>query len=165
MIVKKVGIDAIPSIQQIAYSAWAVAYKDILLQPQIDYMLAEFYCNSSLQKQIEEQAHQFILLSDNNITIGFASYSLKSELEKSYQLNKIYINPANQGKGSGKILIAYIINQIKNFSSKSLQLNVNRHNEKAISFYKKFGFNIIAEQNISIGNNYFMDDFVMALSL
>ena len=165
MIVNKVGIDAIPIIQQIAYSSWAVAYKDILSQSQIDYMLEEFYCNSSLQKQIEEQAHQFILLSDDEKTIGFASYSLKKELEKSYQLNKIYINPASQGKGSGKLLIAYIINEIKLLDAKSLQLNVNRHNEKAIAFYKKLGFKVVAEQNNSIGNNYFMDDYVMSLSL
>ena len=128
-------------------------------------MLTEFYSTSSLQKQIEEQAHQFILLSEDEEKIGFASYSLKNELEKSYQLNKIYINPTSQGKGSGKILIDYIIKEIKLLSAKSLQLNVNKHNAKAISFYKKLSFNVIAEQNISIGNNYFMDDYVMELSL
>jgi hypothetical protein len=43
-------------------------------------------------------------------------------------------------------------------------LNVNRYN-KARFFYEKFGFKIIDEVDISIGNNYFMNDYVMELNL
>ncbi len=42
----------------------------------------------------------------------------------------------------------------------ALQLNVNRSN-KARFFYEKLGFNVVREEDIDIGNNYFMNDFVM----
>ena len=49
-------------------------------------------------------------------------------------------------------------------NARSLLLNVNRHN-KAISFYKKYGFDIIAEEDIDIGNGYYMNDYVMEKKL
>jgi ribosomal protein S18 acetylase RimI-like enzyme len=44
-----------------------------------------------------------------------------------------------------------------------LELNVNRQNT-AIGFYKKLGFKIIAEEDIPIGNGFFMNDYVMQIS-
>lgn len=41
-----------------------------------------------------------------------------------------------------------------------LELNVNRQN-KARIFYEKFGFVIVEEKDIPIGNGYFMNDYVM----
>jgi ribosomal protein S18 acetylase RimI-like enzyme len=41
---------------------------------------------------------------------------------------------------------------------------VNREN-KAIGFYNKLGFTIIAEEDIPIGNGFFMNDYVMQISL
>ena len=42
----------------------------------------------------------------------------------------------------------------------SLLLNVNRQN-KAKFFYEKLGFTVIKEEDIDIGNGYFMNDYVM----
>ncbi|MGZ8545109.1 MAG: GNAT family N-acetyltransferase, partial [Flavisolibacter sp.] len=41
-----------------------------------------------------------------------------------------------------------------------LRLNVNRNNS-ARSFYEKLGFEMIGEEDIDIGNGYFMNDYVM----
>jgi ribosomal protein S18 acetylase RimI-like enzyme len=43
-------------------------------------------------------------------------------------------------------------------------VNVNRHN-KALHFYEKYGFKIIREEDIDIGEGYFMNDYVMELKL
>jgi ribosomal protein S18 acetylase RimI-like enzyme len=43
-------------------------------------------------------------------------------------------------------------------------LNVNRNN-KALGFYQKFGFVILREEDIDIGNGYFMNDYIMVCKL
>ena len=43
-------------------------------------------------------------------------------------------------------------------------LNVNRYN-KALYFYEKHGFTIAQEVDIEIGEGYFMNDYIMKLSL
>jgi diamine N-acetyltransferase len=48
---------------------------------------------------------------------------------------------------------------------KFLYLNVNRFNEKAISFYQHIGFYEAYREVIDIGNGFIMDDIVMEMKL
>jgi ribosomal protein S18 acetylase RimI-like enzyme len=69
-----------------------------------------------------------------------------------------------QGKGLGRILLNDVISRVRNAGGKSLQLNVNRFN-KAVGFYKSMGFVLKKEELLDIGRGYFMDDYVMEISL
>lgn len=162
--VSKAGTDLIPAIRQLANKTWKVAYADILSPQQMEYMLQMFYSEASLNEQMKH-GHQFIVAFENNTFIGFASYSPKSALEpRVFRLHKLYIDPIQQGKRVGKTLIDFIIADIKTASATSLELNVNRHN-KALHFYSKLGFTIVKEEDIDIGQGYFMNDYVMELNL
>ena len=162
--VKKTGPENIPAIQELAQVTWAIAYASIITPEQMSYMLDLFYSNNSLHEQIEK-GHQFIIAWEEGIAVGFASYSPKSDEEPSvYRLHKIYIDPNQQGKGTGKILLDFIIADIKPAAATELELNVNRSNN-ALGFYQKFGFVIIREEDIDIGNGYFMNDYVMTLAV
>ena len=77
-----------------------------------------------------------------------------------YKLQKIYVMPQNQGKGTGKFVITEILKAITRKGGTSLQLNVNRNN-KAKEFYEKLGFAVIREEDNDIGNGYVMNDYVM----
>ena len=123
------------------------------------------YSTESLQNQIQVQGHQFILANFENNPVGFAAYHTKASIpEKMIKLDKIYVDPSQQSKGVGKSMLQFIINEISKEGVKYLELNVNREN-KAIGFYKKLGFTIIAEEDIPIGNGFFMNDYVMQISL
>lgn len=159
--IQPAGIEQIATIQQLAHITWAEAYKDILSPAQMDYMLDKFYSSGSLHQQMTEQGHQFIVATDGDEAVAFASYSPKSAAEpQTFRLHKIYINPNQQGKGTGKILLSYIYNDIAQQQATALELNVNRHN-KALHFYTKMGFAIAKEEDIDIGNGYYMNDYVM----
>ena len=95
--------------------------------------------------------------------MGFASYTRLNE-EGDFKLNKIYLDNRLQGKGLGRWLLNDVISRVKSEGGRALQLNVNRHN-KARSFYEKMGFSLLKEDLIDIGGGYFMDDYVMELSL
>ena len=157
--IKKVGTEAISIVQNLANITWPVAYGDIITPQQLDYMMELIYSKSSLQKQIEK-GQQFVIAYNDGSAVAFASYSAKKNDPAIYKLHKIYILPNQQGKGIGKHLINYIIEDIQ--PATSLQLNVNRHN-KALHFYEKAGFKIIGEEDIDIGNDFYMNDYVMEL--
>ena len=61
-------------------------------------------------------------------------------------------------------MLDFIINDIKPLQAAQLELNVNRKN-KAINFYKKYGFTILKEEDIDIGEGYFMNDYVMGMEV
>jgi len=165
IIIEKVGAAAITEIIDLANISWKPTYKHILSEPQMDYMMQLLYSSYILQKQITEEHHQFIIAMEEGSNIGFASYFLINTNDiTAYKLQKLYVNPDEQGKGIGKKLIDFVIEDIKPKGAQSLELNVNRSN-KAIQFYQKLGFTIIREEDIDIGNNYFMNDYVMRKEL
>jgi ribosomal protein S18 acetylase RimI-like enzyme len=163
--IKKVGAGAVAEIINLANISWKPTYKHILSEPQMDYMMRLLYSPHILQKQITEKHYQFIIAMNEESNIGFASYFLINPNDiTAYKLQKLYINPEQQGEGIGKKLIDFVIEDIKLKGAQSLELNVNRSN-KAIQFYQKLRFEIIREEDINIGNNYFMNDYVMRKEL
>ncbi len=150
--------DDIFLIRQLALIIWPETYREILPPQQLNYMLELIYSPASLEKQMNE-GHNFLLVKNADEIIGFASYN-QCEGAGKYKLQKIYIMHAYQGRGIGEIIINYIIYKIKKKGASALQLNVNRQN-KARLFYEHFGFKIIGEEDIDIGNGYFMNDYVM----
>jgi len=160
--VTKATVTDIPLIRQLTLAIWPQTYSDIISKAQIDYMLNQMYNPTTLQKQMEEDGCTFIIVYDDKEPVAFASYN---ETEPAiWKLNKIYILYSQQGKGTGKFIINYIVDEIKEKQAKALQLQVNRQN-KAKDFYERIGFKIIQTADFDIGNGYFMNDYVMELPL
>jgi GNAT superfamily N-acetyltransferase len=162
LVISKATATDIPLIRQLTFAIWPHTYGDVISKEQIDYMLEMMYSPASLQKQMEEDGCTFIIVHDAEEPVAFASYN--ETVPQLWKLNKIYILPSQQGKGIGKFIINYIVSEIKARQAKSLQLQVNRQN-KAKDFYGKLGFKIIKPADFDIGNGYFMNDYVMELSL
>jgi len=147
----------IPLIRDLCFKVWPQTYAPILPQAKIDYMLGLMYSPASLQRQIDGGS-QFIIAYDNNEPVGFAAYFETSPTV--FKLDKIYILPSEQGKGTGRFVIDYIIQEIGNNGATALQLQVNRNNN-AKKFYEKLGFGVIDSRDIDIGSGFFMNDYVM----
>ncbi len=150
----------IPQIHQLAYKIWPSAFENILQPKQINYMLEWMYSPNSLTQQMKEN-HHFLLLEKKQSYIGYCSYHQNQETTF---LQKIYILPKEQGKGYGKKMLTKVISKAKLSHSKSLRLNVNRYNN-AVKFYQNMGFQILYQEDNPIGNGFYMNDFVMELSL
>ncbi len=154
-------------IREIAEKTWFETYEPILGKEQPKYMFDLIYSEEGLEEQLNSGqvfVLQFLADDTHEVTpVAFASYSIKDIAEKIYKLNKIYLNPDFQGGGLGKKLLAEVEKQVKEIGGNYLDLNVNRYN-KARFFYEKMDFEIIAEEDIAIGD-YFMNDFVMRKKL
>ena len=153
--------DDIALIRKLTFQVWPQTYAAIISSEQINYMLDMMYSEHALKKQMQTGS-QFLIVCDNDEPVGFAAIIDKGS--NVFKLDKIYILPSQQGKGTGKFLLDHIITEIKNKKAKALQLQVNRYN-KAKSFYEKLGFVVLYEADFDIGNGYFMNDYVMGKKL
>ena len=151
----------ISTINQLAHEIWPTTYSEILSADQLKYMLELIYSETALQKQFK-QGHNFLIVEEDKKAIAFADYSLLKD--GVYKLHKIYVLPNQQGKGIGKLLIEYVIKKVKENNGGALVLNVNRNN-KAKQVYEHLGFKVISEEDIDIGEDYFMNDYIMSLPL
>jgi ribosomal protein S18 acetylase RimI-like enzyme len=159
--IRKATAEDIPLIRELCFKIWPQTYASILSQDKIDYMLELMYSADSLQKQMNNDS-QFIFVYDDQTPVAFAAYLPKGP--GIYKLDKIYVLPSQQGKGLGRFVIDWIIEEIKQQGATALQLQVNRDN-KAKSFYEKLGFSVIDYQDFDIGHGHFMNDYVMEKAL
>jgi GNAT superfamily N-acetyltransferase len=151
------------TIRSIAHTTWPVTYGEILSKEQLDYMLDKMYSDATLLENLNK-GHHFILINDDSVCLGFASFEHRYLNEKCTRLHKIYLLPETQGKGMGKMLLEQITALAKENQSEIISLNVNRFN-KAYAFYKKMGFQVVAEEDLAIGNGYLMEDYKMELKI
>lgn len=159
--IKKAKDRDIPLIRSLSQRIWPLTYSAIITPAQIEYMMDLMYSEDALRSQMEN-SHEFIIAYEGKEPVGFASFSL---IEPGvYKLHKIYLLPEKQGKGVGSYMINEIISSIRGIGGNSLLLNVNRNN-RARDFYEKLGFEIIREEDIDIGNGYYMNDYVMQIKI
>jgi GNAT superfamily N-acetyltransferase len=150
-------------IQNIAYTTWPTTYETILSTAQIEYMLELFYSDDTLFKNLNE-GHYFLIAKQGDDTLGFAAYEPHYHSKNQIRLHKLYLLPKAQGKGVGKLLIQEVERKAKENNDETISLNVNRFN-KAYLFYLKNGFQIIAEEDLAIGQGYLMEDYKMEKQL
>lgn len=164
IIISEATVADFETIREIAHKTWPVTYGKILSKAQLDYMLEKMYSDATLIDNVANKGHHFILANEDAVCLGFASYEHHYLDKKVTRLHKLYLLPESQGKGMGKLVLDSIAVLAKENHSETISLNVNRFN-KAFTFYKKMGFEIVAEENIEIGNGYLMEDYKMEKKL
>lgn len=150
----------IPVIKELAHITWNEHYPAIIGQKQVDYMLELMYSEKSLEKQMNEGHIFYLIKTGSKSNLGFLSITETSPEE--IYLQKIYILGDVHGKGAGKGAWNALC---KLYNPRTVKLNVNRMNMKAINFYFKAGFKINRVVNFDIGEGYVMEDFEMVNQL
>jgi len=161
--IRYADLEDINAIGFLAQQIWPVTYGSIIPQEQLDYMLNRFYHPDALRRQMVEDRHSFLMVEEDEEPIGFAAWAPLEEWGL-FKLHKLYMLCGRQGKGLGKAMLQFIFQDMRERGGQVLQLNVNRYNQ-AREFYEKMGFVVIREEDIPIGHDYFMNDFVMEMAV
>ena len=164
LMIRQATTDDIALIRRLAGEAFPATYRDILSAEQLDYMMEWMYSPESLLRQMTGEGHTYFLAYEGEIPAGYVS--IRPEGADVYHLEKIYVLPACQGRGWGRRLFRHAVAAVKERHPApcTLRLNVNRHN-KALQFYRHLGMHVAEEGDFPIGGGYFMNDYIMELSI
>ena len=165
----------IPTIMALAEATWEPTYRFIISKEQLEYMYRVIYTPASLKRQMQEQRHTFLVAYVEDHAAGYASFSpLAAPAEEpaaanpapvaAFKLHKIYVLPSHQNQGLGLRLLEAVEKAATAAHGQFLDLNVNRHNASAISFYERHGYSRQREVDVAIGP-YWMNDFIMRKQL
>lgn len=145
------NIKQIEKVANLAEIIWHEAYKETLTNAQIEYMIDKFQSEAEIKKQIKNN-HYYYLIYENEEAIGFFSYTIDSCIF----LSKLYILKDYRQKGYAKKTINFLKKE-----KLPIKLRVNKNNKVAIKAYQNLGFVIIEKKKSSIGNGFYMDDYIM----
>lgn len=161
--IRKATKDDCPQIRQLAEQIFPATYREIISQEQIDFMMDWMYSISNLNKQMDD-GHIYFLAYRETAPVGYVS--VEQQDKDLFHLQKIYVLGSEQGTGCGKFLFTEAVKYIKAVHPApcTMELNVNREN-RAIRFYEHMGMHKARQGDFSIGNGYFMNDYIMSMEL
>jgi GNAT superfamily N-acetyltransferase len=107
----------------------------------------------------------FLIIESENNPIGYAQLIMNSSdsaihRTKPLEIRRIYATHEYLGKGVGKELMQSTIDEARKRGCDCVWLGVWEKNQRAIAFYKKWGFREVGTHLFSVG-----DDHVMELEL
>ena len=111
----------------------------------------------------------FLVAEFEDTPIGYAQLILNSTDEavncaRPLEIRRIYASKEYLGKGVGKELMQATISEARQRGCGCLWLGVWEKNQRAIDFYKKWGFREVGIHIFSVGDDP-QNDFVMELEL
>lgn len=106
-----------------------------------------------IQQELESYVDKLLISSkiiaahENGAFQGFISYYKNDPENRLGYLSMLLINKNNQSKGIGAFLLKMAIEDLKHATYKIFQLEVLKSNNRAITLYTKFGFEIVQEKD------------------
>jgi diamine N-acetyltransferase len=120
-------------------------------------------------KELSEPDAVFLIAESDGTPIGYAHLILKSKDEsihgdKPLEIRRIYTSHEYLGKGVGKELMHAVVREARQRGCDCIWLGVWEKNQRAIDFYKKWGFREVGTHKLFVGDDP-QNDFVMELEL
>lgn len=168
--IRRAGTDDIPVIRSLADVCFRDTYRTILSPEQMDYMMDWMYSGESLHRQMERDGHVYFLAECDGRSCAYCSVQplgLQDDGMHLFELQKVYVLPEYKGKGIGCRLVDTVFRFVRETADGTpsrIELHVNRYNP-AVSFHRRMGFTILREGDFPIGHGYFMNDYIMGVTL
>ena len=131
--------------------------------------MEEGFSEDKLTTELEDQNAEFYFATLDNEVIGYLKLNFgasQTELkdDKALEIERIYVLQEFHGKKVGQILYNKAIEVAKDKKSDYVWLGVWEENPRAISFYKKNGFEEFDKHIFKLGNDE-QTDIMMKLKL
>ena len=148
------------------YETWRVVNTEEDMQ---QYMAQSFDVVKLKNDLKARKVNTFIIAYNDSKVIGYAKLRRdrtypEFEDEKVIEIERIYVCKEWQDKKAGKALMDKCIEIAHEENNSWLWLGVNIDNEKAIKFYKRYGFRIFGEKSFQLGEAV-DSDYLMKLKL
>lgn len=136
-----------------------LSVNDILNVLKLENELIGKTSYESIEKTLTSDSLHYYVMKEDCGVIGFFEFSCVSPEAELYD---IAIAKNFQGRGLGKILFEYFVNLCREMDCRTIFLEVNKINQKAINLYKSFGFYEYSKRENYYGKN---DAVLMKLDL
>lgn len=142
---------------RLASEIWQDCYARILKPEQIAYMVDNIQSSPAITRQIKEEGYEYFLIYTGEDAAGYIGVQAKDD---KLLLSKLYLLSAYRGQHLGQQGLEFVEELARQRDCAGVWLTVNRHNERAISIYRKTGYEITREEATDIGGGFVMDDFI-----
>ena len=152
-------LNDIAQIVRLGLHVFTVSFGYSLPQEELQAYLDESYSTAAITRDVEDTTKDMIVATDQNDKIlGFAlltrgtSEPCLANLEKTVELQRLYVHPDHHGKGLGKSLALKIEDMAREQGYANMWLGVWEENHKAQKVYERLGYCRVGNHPFKMGN-------------
>ena len=164
----KAGIAYAKLLSEIGAETLIDSHRDSAPLTEINQYVREKYNIEVITKELANPENIYHIIKHNNNVAGFSKLQLNSghpgvHVHNVSKMDQIYLLKPFHGLKLGAKLLQYNIQLSKYNEQRGMWLIVWVGNLQAISFYKSFGFKIVAEDDFFLTENHINHCYIMCL--
>jgi diamine N-acetyltransferase len=135
----------------------------------MDIFLSKTFTKEILMNEVGAERNIFLLAYDNDEPVGYVRMrenNMPPQLgtDRAMEIARIYSIKTSIGKGIGRALMQKCIDIAKERNHHTVWLGVWEHNQRAIDFYTRWGFEKFSDHDFILGNDV-QKDWLMKKSI
>jgi ribosomal protein S18 acetylase RimI-like enzyme len=137
MFVRTASDRDLAAVRELLVETWHATYDHIYGVERVTAITNDWHSMASLGRRLTRPNSEFLVADDGKKIAGMAFAAADPE-GKVVMLYQLYVRPAFQGRGIGGMLLDEILDCFPD--AEAIRLEVEEANERAIAFYKAYGF-------------------------
>jgi ribosomal protein S18 acetylase RimI-like enzyme len=146
---RRLSAGDVEELRDLLRICWIDTYTGILPESVIDTAIMQWQSEESLLRGLENPRAYYAGYILDGVLAGMVSAGKTApDTVKIFQL---YVRPGHQRRGIGRALMDGAIKHFSSVAVRRVVLDVEKGNQKGVSFYKKYGFAYPSETVIKVG--------------
>jgi ribosomal protein S18 acetylase RimI-like enzyme len=167
--IKQANVNDVAALCQLAADTFYETFRPYNTEEDIQAYIKKAYDLQVISKQLANtQQYYFAIAYVNEKPAGYIKLIFNQAHPKLSgkvaELEKIYVLKSNWDTKNGAALMQHAIENCKQQGFEKLFLGVWEENERAVNFYRKFGFEVFDTRQFQLGNRL-CEDYMMCLTL
>lgn len=167
--IKQANVNDVAALCQLAADTFYETFRPYNTEEDIQAYIKKAYAEEVISQQLANtQQYYFAIAYVNEEPVGYIKLIFNQThpklTGKVAELEKIYVLKSHWDTKTGAALMQYAIEVCKQHEFEKLYLGVWQENERAVNFYRKFGFDVFDNRQFQLGNRL-CEDYMMVLKL
>ena len=160
MILREATPADIPALSKLATDSFIAKFGDLYSKENLTTFLTENLSEPAIAAEVVNPDRVYRLAEgDDGALLGYAKIGLTCGFpdhargSRVMELKQLYTAPEATGKGIGGALMDWAMDQFAARAADEAQLSVYAHNEGAHRFYRRYGFDKVADITFHVGTH------------
>jgi ribosomal protein S18 acetylase RimI-like enzyme len=167
--IKKAGENDVSLLANLSWQTFFDTYASYNTKEDMQLFMDKNFSKNIVEKEIRDSKTTFALAYLKREVVGYVKLSEGGnagdpETKNAIEIARLYAVKNKIGSGVGKALMEYSIETARKKNADALWLGVWSQNQRAIQFYRKFGFEKFGDHTFLLGTDA-QDDWLMKLDL
>jgi ribosomal protein S18 acetylase RimI-like enzyme len=166
--IKEASVHDAPSLCKLAADTFYETFKPYNTEEDIQAYIKKAYDVQIISNQLTNTGYYFAVAYINETAAGYIKLIFNQTHVKlsgtTTELEKIYVLKSYWDTKTGAALMQHAIDICKQRGFENLFLGVWQENERAVNFYRKFGFHVFDTRKFQLGSRL-CEDYMMVIQL